>query len=70
MTITKTHIVKQIVKGKIITTKTECGLNAWQNGGRFNNIVKTSEFKNIYNATQTESCCEKCIAKAKEQGRI
>ena len=70
MTLTKTHIARQIIKGKIITTKTECGLNAWNNHGRWNHIVKTSEFKSLYNTTQPELCCVKCLAKAKEQGRI
>lgn len=70
MAITKTHLVKQIIDGKVFLGKTECGLSQYQKNGRFNYIVKTQYFKNIYMNSGTESCCEKCLAKAKEQGRV
>lgn len=69
MSTTKTHIAKQIVKGKIITTKTECGLKQAQRAGRYNYIVNTATFKKIA-LNDKPQVCEKCLAKAKEQGRI
>ena len=70
MAITKTHIAKQIIAGKVILTKTECGLNEFQKGGRWNYITKTGVFKKLYEEAGTVSCCVKCLSKAKEQGRV
>ena len=67
---TKTHIAKQIVNGKVTVSKTECGLNAFQSNGRFNLVLKTAQFKDLFLNTGVESCCEKCLEKAKNQGRI
>jgi hypothetical protein len=66
---TKTHLASSIGNGKINLHKSSCGLGDFNNNGRFNYITKTSEFKNIV-ANNESQVCEKCLAKAKEQGRI
>lgn len=59
-----------IGQGKITLHKSACGLGDYNKNGRFNYITKTSEFKKLHTERGTELVCEKCLAKAKEQGRI
>jgi len=56
--------------GKINLHKSSCGLGDFQNNGRFNYITRTQEFKNIYASNGETAVCLKCLAKAKEQGRV
>jgi hypothetical protein len=70
MTTTKTHLGMAMGQGKITTQKSSCGLGVFNPQGRWNYIVKTSEFKNIFENTGEEQVCLKCLAKAKEQGRV
>jgi len=64
----KLHIAKQVIAGKIITTKTECGRNAFTPNGAPNVIYKTNMFKMAYEAG--EDCCSVCLQKSKSQGRV
>ena len=70
MTTTKTHLGMQMGQGKINLHKSSCVLGDSNRYGRFNYITKTQEFKNLYNNNGEELVCEKCLAKAKQQGRI
>lgn len=70
MTTTKTHLGMQMGAGKITLHKSSCGLGDFNPQGRWNYITKTSTFKTLYLERGTELVCEKCLAKAKEQGRI
>lgn len=64
----KIHIAKQIVKGKVMTTITECGRRAYTKNGAVNMIFKTSEFKLAYQ--NNDNLCIVCLNKAKEQERV
>lgn len=70
MATTKTHLAMSIGNGKINLHKSACGLGDFNRNGRFNYITKTSEFKNSYTENGEEVICIKCLAKAKEQGRV
>jgi hypothetical protein len=70
MTTTKTHLGMAMGQGKINLHKSSCGLGDMNRKGRCNYITKTSTFKTLYLERGTELVCEKCLAKAKEQGRI
>ena len=70
MTTTKTHLGMTMGQGKITLHKSACGLGDSNRYGRFNYITKTSVFRNLYLERGEELVCEKCLAKAKEQGRI
>ena len=67
---TKTHLASSIGNGKINLHKSSCGLGDFNRNGRFNYITRTSEFKAILESGREDLLCEKCLAKAKQQGRI
>lgn len=64
----KIHIAKQIVKGKVMNNKTECGRNAFTPNGSINMIYKSNAFKQAFEGG--DECCQICLNKAKEQGRL
>ena len=70
MTTTKTHLGMAMGQGKITLHKSACGLGVFNHQGRWNYIVKTSEFKMLHTERGEELVCLKCLAKAKEQGRV
>ena len=70
MTTTKTHLGMAMGQGKITLHKSACGLGDSNREGRMNYITKTSAFKTLYSETGEELVCLKCLAKAKEQGRV
>jgi len=70
MATTKTHLGMAMGQGKITLSKSACGISSFQKNGRFNLIIKTSEFKNIFEHAGEDQVCLKCLAKAKEQSRI
>ena len=70
MTTTKTHLGMAMGQGKITLHKSACGLGDSNREGRMNYITKTITFKTLYLERGTELVCEKCLAKAKEQGRV
>ena len=70
MSTTKTHLAQSIGNGKINLHKSSCGLSDFNRNGRFNYITRTSEFKNILDGNGEDVVCLKCLAKAKEQGRV
>tara|TARA_R110000772_G_scaffold67308_3_gene149399 strand:+ start:199 stop:411 length:213 start_codon:yes stop_codon:yes gene_type:complete len=70
MTTTKTHLAQSIGNGKINLHKSSCGLGDFNRNGRFNYITRTSEFKNSLIENGEDTVCLKCLAKAKEQGRV
>jgi hypothetical protein len=70
MTTTKTHLGMAMGQGKITLHKSTCGLGDFNREGRWNYIVKTSEFKRLHTERDEELVCLKCLAKAKEQGRV
>jgi hypothetical protein len=70
MATTKTHLGMAMGQGKITLHKSVCGLGDFNREGRMNHITKTSTFKTLYLEREEELVCLKCLAKAKEQGRI
>lgn len=65
----KHHIAKQIVEGKIMTSKSECGRNSFTKNGSVNMIHKTNLFRSIYNEDKS-NCCLICSDRALKQNRI
>ena len=72
MSQTKTHVQQYIGNGKAMKSKSSCGLSTFNRNGRFNNIQPLKNFKEHYeaNGLTTKYTCVKCLAKAKEQGRM
>ena len=70
MATTKTHLGQSMGNGKINLHKSACGLGDFNREGRFNYIAKTSVFKNTFIEAGKDLVCLKCLAKAKEQGRV
>jgi hypothetical protein len=67
---TKYHLGMSLGNGKITLSKGACGIGSFQKNGRFNMIMKTLEFKKMFEHAGEEQVCLKCLAKAKEQGRV
>ena len=67
---TKYHLGMFLGNQKITLSKGTCGIGSFQKNGRFNMIMKTGEFKNMFIHAGENQVCLKCLAKAKEQGRI